>query len=112
MTSIKLLSCRACGKTWQLRRATCPACAAVNIEGIEASGLGVVWSSTTVFRAPTAEEDLPGGYGIALVDLREGARVMARGPAGLAIGERVRVAVGGRGVAVVERLANAPNITR
>lgn len=105
MRSVGLLSCRACGKTWQFHRAACPACAAVDIEAIEASGLGVIWSATTVFRAPTAEENLPGGYGIVLVDLLEGARVMARGPAGLAIGEKVRVAAGERGVEVVERLA-------
>jgi uncharacterized protein len=89
MSGIRLLTCRACGHVWQFRRALCPVCAASEIEPIESKGGGTVWSVTTVHRAPTPELDRSGGYGICLVTLDEGARVMARAPADLSIGERV-----------------------
>lgn len=91
MSGIALLACRACGHVWQFRRVLCPACAATDIETIEAKGGGTVWSATSVHRAPTPDLDVPGGYGIALVTLDEGPRVMTRGPTDLAIGERVTV---------------------
>lgn len=91
MSGIALLACRACGHIWQFPRAMCPACAATDIEAIEAGGGGMVWSATSVHRAPTPDLDVPGGYGIALVTLDEGPRVMTRGPTDLVIGERVTV---------------------
>ncbi|MBL8567691.1 MAG: OB-fold domain-containing protein [Phreatobacter sp.] len=91
MSGIALLKCRTCGHHWQFSRATCPACAAIDPQPAEASGSGTVWSVTTVHRAPLPEWDVPGGYGIALVTLDEGARIMCRADKGLAIGERVVV---------------------
>jgi hypothetical protein len=98
MSGLRLFACRACGHVWQFRRALCPACAAHDPDVREASGEGTIWSFTVVHRAPTPEEDVPGGYGIALVSLREGARVMARSTrTDLATGDAVRVeAVGSR----------------
>ncbi|QCI69054.1 OB-fold domain-containing protein [Phreatobacter stygius] len=69
----------------------CPACAATDIAVVEAKGGGTVWSATSVHRAPTPDLDVAGGYGIALVTLDEGPRIMARAPTDLVIGERVTV---------------------
>jgi uncharacterized OB-fold protein len=91
MSGIRLLHCRACGHHWQFRRAACPSCAAVDPEAIDAQGGGTVWSATSVHRAPLPEWDVPGGYGIALVTLDEGPRIMCRAPAGIRIGARVHL---------------------
>ncbi|QCK84354.1 DNA-binding protein [Phreatobacter aquaticus] len=91
MSGVALFRCRSCGHHWQFRRALCPACAEADPEPVEAEGHGTVWSVTVVHRAPTPELDVPSGYGIALVTLDEGARVMARAPTELATGMRVLV---------------------
>jgi uncharacterized OB-fold protein len=93
MSGIDLLTCRACGHRWQFRRAACPACGAADPEPMVAAGGGSVWSVTTVHRAPLPEWDVPGGYGIALVTLDEGVRIMCRAVAGLAIGDRVALTI-------------------
>ncbi|WP_296577877.1 OB-fold domain-containing protein [Phreatobacter sp.] len=93
MSGPMLQSCRTCRHGWQFQRAACPACGAQDIVAAESGGGGTVWSVTTVLRAPLPELDMPGGYGIALVTLDEGPRIMCRSAPGLAIGERVQVAV-------------------
>lgn len=93
MSSVALFRCRACGHHWQFRRALCPVCAATDPESVTASGQGTVWSVTIVHRAPTPDLDVPGGYGIALVTLEEGVRVMTRAATDLAIGTRVALAL-------------------
>lgn len=93
MSCVMLQSCAACGQSWQFRRAACPACGSPSVGEVEAGGGGTVWSVTTVLRAPLPELDVPGGFGIALVKLDEGPRIMCRTAAGLAIGDRVQVAV-------------------
>lgn len=93
MSALMLLACRACGHRWQFRRAVCPACGASEPEAVEAAGGGTVWSATVVLRAPLPEWQVEGGYGIALVTLDEGPRVMCRAPVDVAIGARVRVAM-------------------
>ncbi|MGU9981667.1 Zn-ribbon domain-containing OB-fold protein [Phreatobacter sp. HK31-P] len=98
MSTPMLQSCSACGHRWQFRRAACPACAATDPQEVEAGGGGSVWSVTTVLRAPLPEFDVPGGYGIALITLDEGPRIMCRAEPGLAIGDRVRVTVGDDGL--------------
>lgn len=92
-SALMLSSCRACGHAWQFPRAMCPVCAATDVAPIAASGRGTVWSATVVHRAPTPELAVPGGYGIALVSLDEGPRVMVRAPVDTRIGETVTVAV-------------------
>lgn len=98
MTGVVIQSCGACGRFWQFRRAACPACGSPSVGEAEAEGGGTVWSVTTVLRAPIPEFDVAGGYGIALVALDEGPRIMCRSEAGLSIGERVRVALGEDGL--------------
>ncbi|WP_439574147.1 Zn-ribbon domain-containing OB-fold protein [Phreatobacter sp.] len=93
MSGLMLLACGSCGHRWQFRRIACPACGAGDPQPVEAGGGGTVWSATVVHRAPLPEWQVEGGYGIALVTLDEGPRVMCRGPVDLAIGARVRVMV-------------------
>lgn len=98
MSAPMLQSCRTCGQCWQFRRAACPACAAIDPQETAAGGGGTVWSVTVVMRAPLPELDVTGGYGIAVVTLDEGPRIMCRAAQGLAIGDRVRVVVGDDGL--------------
>lgn len=103
MTRSVLQSCGACRRSWQFRRAACPACASLSVTEVTAGGKGTIWSVTTVLRAPLPELDVPGGYGIALVTLDEGPRIMCRAEPGLAIGDRVRVSLGDDGLLRAER---------
>lgn len=64
----------------------------VDLEWVEASGLGAVYSTTTIYpKPPTAP------YNVALVDLDEGPRLMTRvegvDPEAVRIGMRVRARV-------------------
>ena len=63
-----------------------------DIEWIEASGMGLVYSLTLVSPKPPAEP-----YNVVLVDLDEGARLMSRvdgiAPDALRIGQRVRARI-------------------
>ncbi|MCZ0737880.1 Zn-ribbon domain-containing OB-fold protein [Phreatobacter sp. AB_2022a] len=93
MTGLALSSCRSCGHAWQFPRAMCPACASTDVAALAASGRGTVWSATVVHRAPTPGLAVAGGYGIALVTLEEGPRIMARAPVDIRIGETVTVVV-------------------
>ena len=65
-------------------RVLCPRCGGRDLAWEESAGEGTVYSETTVHRR---EES----YGLCLVDLDEGYRVMAAGAPG--IGERVRLRV-------------------
>lgn len=74
-------------------------------------GTGTVYAVTRVARAPTADFAALAPYDILLVDLDEGFRMMAHGTAGLAIGDRVRVAfhrLGERALPRFERLREEP----
>lgn len=88
MSAIRYQGCPACGAVWSLPRPLCPACGGAP-EGREASGRGTVWSVTEVHRAapPAFADRMP--YALALVELAEGPRVLARAPRGLAVGEAV-----------------------
>jgi uncharacterized OB-fold protein len=55
-----------------------------------AAGTGTVFSITVVHRPPSAALQPFAPYGIALVDLDEGVRMMAHADPALAIGARVR----------------------
>lgn len=98
MSGLRIASCTACGHRWQFRRAACPACASQSVTEVTAGGKGTIWSVTTVLRAPLPELDVPGGYGIALVTLDEGPRIMCRAETGLAIGDRVAIGCGDDGL--------------
>lgn len=84
--------CGACGHAWYLRRDACPVCGSIDVQRLAAAGAGVVSASTTVHRVVAQVDDGSGPIGIALVDLDEGVRVMARCTPGIRIGARVQAA--------------------
>lgn len=96
--TVPLMRCEACAAVWQFARAVCPDCGGRKVEAFLADGAGTVFSATHVRRAPAPEWEVEGGYGIALVTLDAGARVMVRGPIDLAIDERVTVGENERGL--------------
>ena len=66
--------CEACGTYIFYPRVLCVVCGSAEPPFIEASGKGTVYSSTTLRRKPEQGGDL----NLALVDLAEGPRMMAR----------------------------------
>ena len=79
-----------------------PGSAETDLEWVEASGEGVVYSTTVNRRSP----DKGGSFNVALIDLAEGPRMMSRvvevAPEEVAIGMKVR--------AKVEALNGAPAV--
>lgn len=90
---IEYQACAACGAAQRLSRYACVACGAPRLVWRRASGDGTVFAVSVVSRAPTEEFRPLAPYGLALVDLDEGARLMGHAPADLRIGERVRAEV-------------------
>ncbi|MFB2599639.1 Zn-ribbon domain-containing OB-fold protein [Herbiconiux sp. P17] len=81
------------GHSWYLPRMRCPECSAA-VEVFEPSGAGTVFAQTSLHRRVagpdgTAKEAI----GIALVDLDDGVRMMARCRPGTPIGSRVQVSI-------------------
>lgn len=68
--------CNACGYHQFYPRSLCKQCASQDLEWVEAAPQGRVFSFTVQYRAPTPvfREDIP--YIIALIDLRDGIRMM------------------------------------
>lgn len=68
--------CRACDHAQYYPRARCTSCSSDDLEWLTSAGRGVVYSHTTVLRAPNAAfaGDVP--YSIAVIDLDEGFRVV------------------------------------
>ncbi|AEA24699.1 Zn-ribbon domain-containing OB-fold protein [Pseudonocardia benzenivorans] len=89
-----LHACAPCGHRWYLRREACPRCGSQRVSTAPASGPGTVAAVTVVHRAPR-EGHPPTPFGLCLVDLAEGVRVMCRCEPGLAPGAEVRVAIEG-----------------
>lgn len=87
--SILYQSCGACRHVWYFRRVFCPSCGAVEPLTVQASGRGVVYSTTVVLRAATPETKSYAPYSMLLVDMDEGFRMMAHGDRGLVIGDKV-----------------------
>jgi len=85
--------CTACGQHVFYPRALCPHCGSAQLDWVEPSGVGCVYSSTTVRRKPESGGD----YNVALVDLAEGPRLMSRidgvPPDQVRIGMRVQARV-------------------
>lgn len=69
-------TCEACGQSQHYPRPLCLSCHTQDPPFREASGHGTVHAATAVHRAP--HPDLATPYVIALVDLREGPRLMTR----------------------------------
>jgi uncharacterized protein len=82
-------SCPSCGAVQAVPRNFCHRCGARDPEWRVSEGRGTVAAVTTLNRAPTPayRERVP--YGIVLVDLAEGYRVMGHAEPGLAVGDRV-----------------------
>lgn len=100
--------CAACGGVQLHARPFCVRCLARDLAGKESRGLGVVVAVTTVFRAPDEAFRKLAPYGIALVDLDEGFRMMAQAAEGVRVGDRVATAfrrVGDRALPCVEPVA-------
>lgn len=105
-TRLHYQSCPACGHRWYFRRAACPHCGGESLSIAASDGLGVVVAITWVHRAPDDAFRALVPYGIALVDLDEGVRVMAHAGLETAIGDRVICAgeaVAGRVLPVARR---------
>lgn len=81
--------CAGCGAPQTLARYACRRCGGEQLRWCDAAGTGTVYATTVVTRAPSEEFRALLPYTLVLVDLDEGARVMAHGAHGLAIGERV-----------------------
>ncbi|HEX7386590.1 MAG TPA: Zn-ribbon domain-containing OB-fold protein [Castellaniella sp.] len=82
--------CTACSRSIFYPRMVCPHCGSDQLEWFAPSGDGVVYSTTVVRR----KADKGGDYNVALVDLKEGARMMSRvegvAPAEVKIGMAVK----------------------
>jgi uncharacterized protein len=83
--------CNACGQKWYFARGFCPHCGSGDIAALQSACAGVVYASTIVARAPSPEWRERAPYGLCLVDLDEGVRVMTHAEPGLQIGDRVRI---------------------
>jgi len=74
-------------------RELCPCCGASPLHWVRASGLGTVYSASTIHRKAEAG----GNYSVALIDLDEGVRMMSRVevmmPDEVHIGQRVKARV-------------------
>lgn len=97
--------CRACGRRHFMPRGQCPACWSDDLEWIDCSGAGTVYSLSVVHRAPTPDFAGVAPYAIALIDLAEGPRMFANlvGPGALeaAIGDPVQLTFERRGEAAL-----------
>ncbi|TXI65448.1 MAG: hypothetical protein E6Q48_03415 [Limnohabitans sp.] len=97
--------CGDCGQHIYFPREVCPHCGGDDLALVAPSGLGTVYSVTTVRRKP----DAGGDYNVCLIDLDEGVRLMSRvevSPAdAVQVGQRVQARVvleKGQGVVVFD----------
>lgn len=79
-----------CGAPQFPPKPRCDVCDSDRLEMRQAAGTGTVFSITVVHRPPSDALRKYAPYGIALVDLDEGFRMMAHADPDLAIGARVR----------------------
>jgi uncharacterized protein len=80
-----------CGAPQFPSKPRCDVCGSDRLEIRQAEGTGTIFSITVVHRPPSDALRKHAPYGIALVDLDEGFRIMAHADPDLAIGARVRV---------------------
>ena len=69
--------CRECGSYRFYPRSICPHCLSYEVDWVESSGRGQIYSFTVSYRARSAEfrADVP--YNLAIVELEEGVRLMS-----------------------------------
>ena len=88
-------ACKACGARHFMPRNQCPECWSDQLEWVESTGRGTVYSLSTVHRAPTPDFGAKTPYVIAMIDLDEGPRMFSNligeGAAEARIGDRVEV---------------------
>ena len=93
--ALLLQHCADCGYVQFYQRAMCGRCLSAKVEHRPASGRGIIYSFSTVHRAPSAEfkEDVP--YTVVLVELAEGPRMLrtlvGASPDTVAIGQVVEI---------------------
>lgn len=75
---LRLQRCRACGKFRHYPQLVCEHCYSLDVEWVEASGLGTVHSWTVAHHAFLAEFKADVPYTLVIVDLAEGPRAMGR----------------------------------
>lgn len=75
---LKLRSCKSCGQPHFYPRSLCPHCHSEDLDWIEASGRGLIYSYTVARKpaGPAFKADTP--YIVAIVQLEEGPRMMTR----------------------------------
>lgn len=85
--------CQDCGRYLHPRRIFCPQCMSNQLADVRSNGSGVVYTFSTVYRAPSAEFEAP--YTNGIVELDEGVflygRLTGREPEAISIGARVEV---------------------
>jgi uncharacterized OB-fold protein len=86
-THVVVSRCAACGHRWYIRRPRCPHCGSREVRRSVSAGAGTVAAQTVLHPASGPP------FGVCLVDLTEGIRVMARCTPSLPVGEAVTVEV-------------------
>jgi uncharacterized OB-fold protein len=92
--TLLLQRCSACGLFIHYPRFLCPACHGTDLDDVEATGRGTIYSYTVTSRGILEYKDA-GQYVLAMVELDEGVRIVTNivecDPADLAIGQSVEV---------------------
>lgn len=90
-----LPACRSCDVAFWYPREACPRCSGDDIEWRPASGEGVVYAVSVQHRPGPRRDAADGPYAVALVELREGVRLLTNvigcPPEDVTVGETVRV---------------------
>lgn len=85
--------CRRCNTYVFIPQPCCTQCQSADLDWVESSGRGTVYSYTTVHRAPRPQFDVP--YVVAIIALEEGwymlSNVVDCAPASITVGMAVRV---------------------
>ncbi len=89
--SVVLQRCETCGCLSALARGFCAACGSHKVIPFAVSGRCVVWSVTCVHASTPGNQETASPFGIALVRLECGVKIMLRVPVGLIIGDRVDI---------------------
>ncbi|WP_416899976.1 MAG: Zn-ribbon domain-containing OB-fold protein [Minwuia sp.] len=98
---LTIQKCGSCGAVQHYPRSLCIACGSHDLDLIDASGRGEVFTFTINHRAPSPAFAADAPYVIALIDLEEGPRMMMNvigcEPADVRIGMKVKVVFEPRG---------------
>lgn len=89
-----IMNCKQCSKPYFYPRRSCPSCWSEDVEWIQSSGRGTIWTLSEVAISLWGDawnDVVP--YTVAMIDLDEGVRMASRlvGGSGWKIGDRVQV---------------------